>query len=73
MAKKKPTGFVAVCQCGNTVGAIDYKATLPEQAGKLLAQWLVDGCTITPMFKNTWSVQVESCECEYPKIKEKDS
>lgn len=40
MAKKRPTGFVATCQCGVVVGAMDSKRTDQREAGKLLVDVL---------------------------------
>lgn len=64
MAKKKPTGFVATCQCGAIVGAMDYERTDRREAGQTLAKWLHDGCTVDPRFSGTWSATLESCRCE---------
>ena len=64
MAKKQPTGFVATCQCGVVVGAMDYTRTDRKDAGKMLGKWLHDGCTVEPRFAGTWSATVEACRCE---------
>ena len=61
--RKTPTGFVATCQCGKTVGAMDYTRTDRAEAGKLLGQWLTLGCTVMPRFTGTWSAHMERCEC----------
>lgn len=63
MSKKKPTGFVAICQCGKTIGAMDYTRTDRKDAGKLLGEWLADGCKIEPRFKGTWNEKIATCEC----------
>lgn len=63
MAKRKPTGFVATCQCGAVVGALDYERTERHEAAKRLGQWLEDGCTIEPRFTSTWRATVEACSC----------
>lgn len=68
--KKKPTGFVARCQCGAIVGAMDYARTDRHEAGKLLGAWLHDGCTVEPQFAGTWSVTVEACRCERESLQE---
>ena len=62
--KKKPTGFVAICQCGEKVGAMDYTHTDRVEAGKLLGKWLHDGCTIKPKFDNKWSEKITACKCD---------
>lgn len=65
MAKKhKPSGFVAVCQCGQTVGAMDYNRTDNKEAGKILGKWLFDGCTVSPRFGGSWSVEINNCKCD---------
>lgn len=61
--KQKPKGFVATCQCGKVVGAMDYDRTDRSEAGKLLGAWLAAGCSIVPRFSGAWRVTVESCEC----------
>lgn len=63
MAKTKPTGWVATCQCGVDVGAIDAERTERTDAGKILGRWIADGCTITPQFAGSWSAKIESCRC----------
>jgi hypothetical protein len=62
--KLKPKGFIAICQCGLTVGAMDYERTDRKDAGKILGSWIADGCIIQPQFTGTWSVTVSHCECE---------
>lgn len=63
---RKPTGFVATCQCGATVGALDANRTSTGDAGKLLGGWLSRGCTVTPKFEGTWQASIESCRCRAP-------
>jgi len=58
-----PTGFVATCRCGVVVGAMDYIRTDRREAGRLLGQWLHDGCTVEPRFTGTWNVYVKPCRC----------
>jgi len=62
--KQQPTGFIAICQCGEVVGALDYQRADRKDAGKLLGEWLHHGCKIEPQFKGTWSIKVTSCNCE---------
>lgn len=62
--KKSPTGFVATCQCGIVFGAMDYRNVSGKDAGKILGQWLHDGCTVTPRFAGNWWVDVEPCQCD---------
>lgn len=65
-AKRKPSGFVAICQCGVTVGAMDYERTDRSEAGQMIGKWLHEGCTVQPMFGGSWSVNVGRCECDAP-------
>lgn len=62
--KRKPTGFVAICQCGHAIGAMDYKRTDRITAGKLLGQWLHDGCRIEPRFDSSWCASITTCHCD---------
>ncbi|MBB5190087.1 hypothetical protein HNQ50_000797 [Silvimonas terrae] len=64
MNKRKPTGFVAACQCSRVVGALDLAKTERTDAGKMLSRWLSDGCTVEPRFDGSWSVVVTPCACE---------
>ena len=61
--KSKPTGFVAICRCGVSVGAIDYSRTDRKEAGKIIGKWLDEGCTIVPNFFGTRSVEIGLCQC----------
>jgi len=63
MSKRKPSGFVATCQCGVVVGAMDYERTERKDAGKILGEWLSLGCTVAPRFEGTWSASVSTCRC----------
>lgn len=62
--KKKPTGFIATCQCGNVVGAMDYDRTDRKEAGQILGRWVADGCTISPRFEGCWSEHIGACRCK---------
>lgn len=73
MAKRKPKGFVAICQCGVTVGAMDLTRTEKADAGRILGQWLEGGCTVEPRFNGTWSAQIQRCQCssmQPPKVED---
>ncbi|EIU1490842.1 hypothetical protein ACTVD7_005554 [Pseudomonas aeruginosa] len=61
--KRRPTGFVATCQCGVAVGAMDINRTERADAGRLLGKWLYDGCTVEPRFAGTWSAEIGPCKC----------
>lgn len=62
--KRKPTAFVATCQCGLVVGAMDAVRTSRADAGKMLGKWLSSGCTVTPRFEGTLSIGVQPCQCD---------
>jgi hypothetical protein len=62
--RKSPTGFIAICQCGEITGAMDYTRTCRKEAGKIIGEWLAKGCTVQPKFLRTWSVNVTCCKCE---------
>lgn len=61
--RSRPTGFVAVCRCGQTVGALDANRTERKEMGQILGRWLFEGCTVSPRFDGTWSAAIESCLC----------
>lgn len=61
---KKPNGFIARCQCGNIIGAMDYKRTDRKEAGKILGEWLAKGCTVEPVFETSWSTTIKQCDCK---------
>jgi hypothetical protein len=61
--KKKPTGFIAICQCGNTIGAIDFERSSMTDTGKILGKWIIDGCTIQPLFESNWTEVIRQCDC----------
>lgn len=63
MGNLKPTGYVATCQCGRVVGAIDLQRTEKKEAGKILGVWIGAGCTLEPRFQASWSVTVQPCAC----------
>ena len=61
--KKNPIGFIAICQCGNVVGAMDYHRTERKEAGKILGEWLASGCTVEPKFEDIWQITIGNCIC----------
>lgn len=63
MSKRKPTGFVAICQCGATTGAMDLTRTDNAATGRILRQWLDGGYTVEPRFDGNWSAQIQCCQC----------
>jgi hypothetical protein len=64
--KKRPTGFVAVCQCGKAVGAIDLERSDRADTSRLLGKWLMDGCVVYPQLTSTWAAHIEPCACSDP-------
>lgn len=63
---RKPSGFIAKCQCGVITGALDYDRMDRKDAGKLLGAWLARGCTVEPRFSSTWIEIIGSCKCSVP-------
>lgn len=62
--KRKPTGFVATCQCGLVTGALDATRADRKDMGRIMGKWLSDGCAVEPQFDGTWSVEVKVCQCD---------
>ena len=62
--KKKPTGYLAVCQCKVVIGAIDLNRTERREAGKILGEWVANGCTLKPKFDSSWQTTCSPCICE---------
>jgi len=62
--KKRPSGYVAQCQCGKLIGALDAKRTDRKETGKIIGKWLYEGCTVIPKFGCSWSAHLEACECK---------
>lgn len=60
---KKPSGFIAKCQCGVTTGALDYDRMERKDVGKMLGEWLMRGCTVEPRFGGEWTERIGSCTC----------
>lgn len=66
IVRRRPTGFVARCQCGKMTGALDYLRTSKKEAGEILGLWLAEGRTVEPRFSGTWVVDLETCVCVFP-------
>ena len=64
MANNSPTGFVATCECGVVVGAMDAERTDRKAAGEILGQWRRDGLTVKPKFGARWQVQLGPRRCK---------
>lgn len=60
---RKPTGFVAKCQCGVFTGALDYDRMDRKDVGKMLGDWLARGCIVEPRFGGEWTEHIGSCTC----------
>jgi len=71
--KRKPTGFVATCQCGVVTGALDLARSHRADVSRLLGKWLADGCTVEPRFDGTWSAAVGPCTCNQRPTGHKES
>lgn len=61
--RKRPTGYVARCQCGEVVGAIDLERSDRKEAGQVLGRWVAEGLTLEPRFTGTWTCDVRACGC----------
>jgi len=59
---KKPSGFVAKCQCGSFVAALDADRTERQEMARLLGQWLMRGDTVEPRF-GSWRETIMPCVC----------
>lgn len=63
MSRRKPSGFIARCQCGEIVGALDAERMNRADVGKMLGDWLMRGETVEPRFGGTWREHVSECKC----------
>lgn len=64
MSRPTPTGFVARCQCGVYIGAIDVTGTLRADSAKWVGEWLLDGYTVEPRF-GSWQQKLgPRCKCD---------
>ncbi len=66
--KLKPSGYIAICQCGITVGVIDLNLSNRVDSGKVLGKWIADGCELKPRFGD-WQARVSKCVCEIKESK----
>lgn len=66
--KFKPSGYIAICQCGITVGAIDLNLADRVESGKALGRWIADGSELKPRFGD-WQASVSQCVCEIKESK----
>lgn len=63
--KLKPKGFIAICQCGVCIEAVDITRTPLKEAGKVISRWLVvEGCTVFPFFTGNWPKKFGRCRCD---------
>ena len=61
---RRPSGFVAKCQCGVYVGALDIQRTDREDIGTIVGRWLFEGKTVEPRFGGAWEIILNSCRCK---------
>ena len=66
--KRRPTGYVAICRCGRTVGALDAVRMRRSDVGRMLGDWLADGSTVEPRF-GEWKQMIESCMCPTEEVR----
>jgi hypothetical protein len=57
-----PTGYVAKCQCGKYVGAIDAERTPISEISQMVSRWFSEGLAVEPRF-GKWDQFLESCKC----------
>lgn len=62
--KRKPTVLIAICQCGSTIGGLDYERTDRVEMGRLVGKWLHHGCTIEPRFEASQLIGILPCACD---------
>lgn len=64
MMRKRPTGWVARCQCGELIGALDRDRSEQPEISRCISGWLAAGCAIEPRFGSNWSVDLVKCGCK---------
>lgn len=67
MSKRKkgkgtPTGFIAICRCGNIVGVLNYRNTPQEQIGAIMGEWFHKGYNVQARF-GRFNHKIQKCEC----------
>lgn len=62
--RKKPTGYVARCQCGEPVGAIDLERCERDLVNRVFGRWISEGMTLEPRFTSNWRCEVIACGCK---------
>lgn len=62
----RPIVLLRLCRCGHLTGAIDLERTDRAEAAQILGEWIVSGSTIVPVFSNTVTVTMSSCQCKVP-------
>ena len=58
-----PDGWIAICQCGQTIGAVDRLRSLAPDVSDTLSRWLHRGCTIEPRW-GSFGASIKPCTCE---------
>jgi hypothetical protein len=58
-----PEAWVATCQCGQTIGAVDRLRSPASEVSAALTGWLHRGCTIEPRW-GSFSASISPCTCE---------
>lgn len=60
---KRPTGYIATCQCGSIVGALDLQRCDEETVAHMLGKWVAQGRALSPMFEPHWTAAITGCTC----------
>lgn len=58
-----PDGWVAICQCGQTIGAVDRLRSATPEVSATLTEWLQRGCVIEPRW-GSFTANISPCTCE---------
>ena len=58
-----PEAWIAICQCGQTIGAVDRLRSPVYEVSATLSRWLHRGCTIEPRW-GSFRASIKPCTCE---------
>jgi len=62
MIKREPSGYIATCKCGRTVGGIAIAKIDKSQVAMMLGEWILGGMKVEPKF-GAFQVTLSSCKC----------
>ena len=58
-----PEAWIAICQCGQTIGAVDRLRSATPEVSDALTSWLHRGCVIEPRWGSFRAI-ISPCTCE---------